>query len=129
MSDTRQLAMKSPALLRAHIADLLMIRKEDQQALARYCGHERSWINKVINGHRELQIQDLDRIADFFGIATYQLFQPGISPISERRERKDRRQGQERRIGHQQRELHNVAEDMNLHRPRAHTALTQRRSK
>lgn len=128
MSDDRQLHLKSAALLRAHIADLLMIRKEDQQSLARACGHERSWINKVINGHRALQIEDLDNIAKFFGIATYQLFQPGIAPISERRSRPDRRQGRERRIGHQQREMHGVAEELKRHRARPQAVPSRRKS-
>ena len=47
-----------------------------------------------------MPLKYLDRIADFFGIATYQLLQPGISPLTERRSGLDRRLGRDRRISH-----------------------------
>lgn len=87
-------------LLRRNIESLLYGRKESQASLAWALGHDKSWLNKFLKGDREIQLKDLDRIADFFGIATYQLFQPGISPLTERRNGPDRRSGKDRRISH-----------------------------
>ena len=47
---------------------------------------------------RGVPLKHLDRIADFFGIATYQLLQPGISPLTERRSGRERRTGHDRRV-------------------------------
>jgi hypothetical protein len=58
------------------------------------------------NDERNLPLKYLDRIADFFGLATYQLFQPGISARYERR-KAERRTGRDRRVSalnHQVRE-------------------------
>lgn len=87
-------------LLRRNITALLLARKESQQSLAFSLGHHKTWLNKFLNGDREIQFKDLDKIADFFGISAYQLFQPGIADLTERRSGKDRRSGRERRIGH-----------------------------
>lgn len=89
--------------LRQNIQTLLLIRKEEQKTLAFAMGVHPTTINKFLKGTRELQLADLDKVADFFGIATYQLFQPGIAPLTERRSRIDRRSGKDRRIGHQMR--------------------------
>lgn len=110
--------MRTPLLLRQHIDDLLRSRKEDQKDLALYCKKDKSWINKILNGHRNVQMEDLDAIAEFFGIATYQLLQPGVAPVSERRHG-ERRSGHDRRIGHQQREMRHVAANIKPLRPRA----------
>lgn len=92
--------MHAISLLRQNISAILVARRESQTALARWLGKDRSWINKFLNGHREVQLKDLDRIADFFGIEAYQLFQPGISHLTERRKKSDRRSGLDRRQGH-----------------------------
>jgi transcriptional regulator with XRE-family HTH domain len=110
--------MHAKLLLRENIKALLRARKEDASTLARSLGHEKSWINKILNGHREMQVEDFDRVADFFGIATYQLFQPGISQLTERR-LTQRRRGRERRIGHQARELRSLEAAIEPARPRA----------
>src|SRR5581483_11431756 len=89
--------------LRENIKSLLYGRKESQVALAFSLGKTKSWINKFLNGQREIQLKDLDRIADFFGIATYQLFQPGVSRLTERRSGFDRRSQKDRRISHETR--------------------------
>lgn len=94
--------MRAPELLRRNLQSLLDARRESQASLAQYLGKDKSWINKFLTGTRdELQLQDLDRIADFFGLATYQLFTPGISALTERRIGGERRSGRERRVGHQ----------------------------
>jgi len=109
--------MKAQYLLRENIKALLRARKEDAINLARWLDHDKSWINKILNGHREMQIEDFDRVADFFGIATYQLFQPGISSLTERRIGSDRRSGKERRVGHAQRVMLATAAAIDSHRP------------
>lgn len=102
---SRRLDLKAVYLLRDNVRTLLATRKEDQVALATWCGHGKSWINKFLNMGREVQLHDLDKIASFFGIEAYQLFQPGISRLTERRISPDRRAGTDRRIGHQGRQL------------------------
>ena len=92
---------KAAEQVRQNIAALLAARKERASGLAFALRKHRSWMTRFLNGQRnELQIRDIDRIADFFGIATYQLFQPGISAVTERRRSGERRTGRDRRIGH-----------------------------
>lgn len=110
--------MKAQLLLRENIKALLSARKEDASALASWLRHDKSWINKILNGHREMQIEDFDRVADFFGIATYQLFQPGISRFTERRSGKERRSGADRRVGHTFRMMGEAASDIESARKR-----------
>src|SRR5678816_4275505 len=89
-----QVQLKAIYVLRENIRKLLDARKEDQQTLARWCGHDKSWINKFLNEGRGVTLKDFDRIATFFGLETYQLFQPGISMLTERRTAIERRSGQ-----------------------------------
>lgn len=96
----RRTDLKSLYILRENIRSLLAARKEEQKALAEWCGHDKSWMNKFLNEGRGIRVGDFDRIASFFGIETYQLFQPGISRLTERRSGADRRTQKERRIGH-----------------------------
>lgn len=95
------MALKAGRLLKLNIETLLKARGQTQHELARYCHRTDAWLSKILsdsNGEdREVPLKYLDRIADFFGIATYQLFQPGISPLTERRHA-DRRIGRDRRI-------------------------------
>lgn len=90
--------LKAPILLAQNIRALLNARKQTAKSLAVWCRHSEPWIGKFLKGEREVQLADLDRIADFFGIATYQLFQPGISSVTERRAGRDRRAGNDRRV-------------------------------
>jgi transcriptional regulator with XRE-family HTH domain len=108
--------LKALEQLRQNIETLLRVRKEDQKTLALAIGVHPTTINKFLKRTRELQLADLDKVADFFGIATYQLFQPGISSLSERRQF-ERRGGRERRIGHAHRGMHVAAQDIQAHRP------------
>lgn len=106
--------MKAPFLVRNNISALLAARKESASSLAVFVGKHKTWISQFLTGKRdELQLVDLDRIADFFGIATYQLFQPGISRLTERRSSIERRTGQERRIGHTNRLITNLQSELN----------------
>lgn len=89
--------------LRLNVEDLLRERKESQKALADHMRVHKTTINKFLKGTREIQLADLDAMATFFGVSTYQLFQPGISLLTERRVAK-RRSGRDRRIGHDARQ-------------------------
>lgn len=113
---SRRPDLKPLYLLRENIRYLLDKRKESQTALAHACGHQKAWINKFLQdtkivagrkvpNDREVSIVDMGKIAEFFGLYVYQLFQPGISAMTERRTATDRRSGQERRIGHAGRQL------------------------
>lgn len=119
-------AIKGLIVLKRNIAQLLADRHENQVQLARACGHKKSWINKFFKDETntvELQLRDLDKIADFFGIEVHQLFQPGIGRLTERRLHLDRRATAERRIGHQGRELAKLrAEADKLPRSASHGA-------
>jgi len=88
---------KSLVQLRLNVEHLLMVRKEKKAHLAAAMGIDPSTLTKFLNGTREIQFHHLDGMADFFGMPAYQLFQPGISPLTERRVVKDRRMGIDRR--------------------------------
>ena len=90
---------RATSTLRRNIEALLRARGQTQHDLAMWCRRTDSWLSKILDdqGNRGLPLKYLDRIADFFGIATYQLFQPGISPLLERR-KGDRRRGLDRRV-------------------------------
>lgn len=100
--------MRAHRLLAENISGLLRARHLRQHDLALWCRHTDVWLSYILSGKREPQLKDLDRMADFFGIATYQLFQPGVAAASERRSGLDRRGGRERRISHETR----VARDL-----------------
>lgn len=97
--------MRASLLLKHNIDTLLKARHQTRHDLAVWVrqstdkGKVDPWISKIFTrADREFQLKYLDRIADFFGIAVYQLFQPGISPFTERRKGADRRDGRDRRI-------------------------------
>lgn len=105
-------------ILKRNLHALLTARKESQVALARHVRHSKAWINKFLNDQTdtvEIQIKDVDRIASFFGVEPYQLFQPGISALTERRHGSDRRSGTERRVGHSGRELAILRTELDKH--------------
>jgi hypothetical protein len=91
--------MKAGYLLKQNIETLLRARHQAKHDLAVHCRRSDAWLSKILGkDNRNIPLEYLDRIADFFGLATYQLFQPGISPLLERR-KADRRSGRDRRIG------------------------------
>lgn len=92
--------MRAGALLKHNVETLLKERRQTDSELARYCRRSRSWISKLLSDRadRNVQMKYLDLIAEFFGIATYQLLQPGISPLTERRSGAERRRLRDRRI-------------------------------
>lgn len=90
--------LKASYLLVQNIRALLAARGEDAKALAVWSGHKPAWLSKILSGDRGIRLSDLDKIADFFGLTVAQLFQHGISPLTERR-KADRRSGDDRRAG------------------------------
>jgi transcriptional regulator with XRE-family HTH domain len=98
-----RIRVKATGLLRHNIRTLLRSRGQTPHDLAFYCRKTDAWISKILSDKesdqtRGLPLKYLDKIADFFGVAPYQLFQPGISPLAERRMRQERRCGRDRRI-------------------------------
>jgi hypothetical protein len=85
--------------MKQNVSALLKGRHLTQKDLAMWCRKSESWASKILdlNSTREFPLKYWDRIADFFGVATYQLLQPGISAVTERR-RTQRRSAQERRV-------------------------------
>jgi hypothetical protein len=93
--------MKANLLLKTNIDALLRARGQTRKDLAMWCRRTESWISKAFRDpNRSIPLRYFDRIADFFGLATYQLFQPGITPYTERRSGKERRSGIDRRLSH-----------------------------
>lgn len=91
MHANRQMKLNIDALLRG--------RRLARKDLADWCHRSESWISKImtLDSPREFPLKYWDKIADFFGIATYQLLQPGVNSLTERR-KAQRRTGVERRI-------------------------------
>lgn len=109
--------MKAAQLVAENIGSLLRARNQSQHDLALWCRHSDVWISNFLAGKRDIPLRELDRIADFFGVATYQMFQPGISPLTERR-KAERRKGHERRIGHQERVFTQLQDHIDTYHPR-----------
>lgn len=94
-------SLKATYLLKQNIDALLKARGQKRKDLALWCRKTESWLSQIFrDGDRNLPLKYLDRIADFFGLATYQLFQPGLSGAAERRSGQDRRTGLDRRVSH-----------------------------
>jgi transcriptional regulator with XRE-family HTH domain len=106
------MAYKAAVQLRENIKTLLRIHKVDQKDVAMAMGRHPTTLNKFLQGTREIQFKDLDAIADFFGVATYELFQPGGNTLTERRSGQERRSGRERRVGHAHRMMKTVAAEV-----------------
>lgn len=99
---TEAFTVHAARLLKQNIDALLKARHQTQHDLAQWCRRSDAWLSKVLSEKpsdqaRGLPLKYLDRIADFFGLATYQLFQPGITPLLERR-KGERRSGRDRRL-------------------------------
>jgi len=95
--------LRADLLLVENIRALLQARGIEDQALAMWCGHRPAWLSKILAHERGVQIKELGKIADFFGLAVSDLFQFGISTMNERR-RKERRSLHDRRTGRDRRE-------------------------
>lgn len=118
------MGLKATIQVRENIRELMRVRQFEQKDVAFGSRRHPTWINKILKGTRPIKVADLDTVADILGVATYQLLQPGISAISERRSGKERRTGQDRRLSHQQRIIRAVASEID----RAHPRRRQQRS-
>lgn len=124
-------SLKALYLLKQNIRALMTLRHIDQPGLAKWVGHSKAWINKFLNDPvAEIQIKDLDKIADALGVATYQLFQPGTVHLTERRSAVDRRRSRERRIGQAGRQLATLRTELDKlpHPQRVHATATAARA-
>lgn len=101
----RQLKLKY--ILIENIRALLVARRIDQGDMAFAVGHSNAWISKILSGDRNMSIEDIDKVAGYFGLTGSQLVCHGISSVTERRKR-ERRSGEDRRKGDRRRE--NVAD-------------------
>lgn len=119
--------MRADRVLAENISALLRARGQKQRDLAFACGKTETWISSILRGERHFRIIDFNTIADFFGIAVYQLFQPGISPLTERRKGRDRRNGRERRISLAQREMMTMRDSIEAARPELPSRTRRRR--
>jgi transcriptional regulator with XRE-family HTH domain len=96
--------MKSGRQLRLNMDAMLKARGQTRTQLAAACGLSRSWASKVWKESpdpqdtRGIPMKSLDAVADFFGVSVYNLFQPGISHLTERRAGADRRSVVDRRV-------------------------------
>jgi transcriptional regulator with XRE-family HTH domain len=106
---------KAVVQIRENLKTLMRIHHVDQKAVALAIGRHPTTLNKFLQGTREIQLKDLDALADFFGIRPYELFQPGGSTLTERRSGQDRRAGRERRIGHAHRLMTAVSVEVVRH--------------
>lgn len=109
--------LKALHLLRQNVRALLVKRKESETVLAMWIGFKhRSSLNKFLNSDRAgFQMWRLDRLASFFGLAVYELFQPGITHVTERRI-SERRGGRDRRVGHSHRAMMSLHESIGPYR-------------
>lgn len=110
--------MRADRLISENISALLSARGLSQKDLAQWCRKSEVWISFKLAGKRDWHARELDRVADFFGVAAFQLMQPGISQITERRSPKDRRSGRDRRISHAQRVMMAMKQNLDAARPR-----------
>ncbi len=94
--NVRMRELRADILLARNIRSLLDKRNIDDSALAAWCGHRPAWLSKILSGERGMQIKDLGRVADFFGLSVFELFCYGIDPLLERR-KGGRRSGNDRR--------------------------------
>lgn len=91
--------MQANRLMKQNVDALLRARGQTRKDLAVWCRKTESWISKIMKEERrEFPMKYFDRIADFFGLATYQLLQPGLSPMTERRTKVPRRTLKDRRV-------------------------------
>jgi hypothetical protein len=94
--------VQATRLLKSNIDALLRARRQTRHDLAMWCRRSDPWLSKILSESptdqaRGVPLKYLDRIADFFGLAAYQLLQPGLTGLLERR-KAERRSGKDRRL-------------------------------
>jgi transcriptional regulator with XRE-family HTH domain len=66
--------VSSSDLLRLRVRTLLERSGRTRKNLARYLGKTPSWATDYLNGRHNVSINDLDRLARFFGVTVSSLF-------------------------------------------------------
>lgn len=91
-------------ILRARINHLFFVSGRKQVEMADYLHVSETRITQMLKGDRAIHVNDLDRIAQFFGMSVADLFMIDGEKFRERRvgprdrrSRKDRRSGLDRR--------------------------------
>lgn len=88
--------------VRANVRELMAVRRWTQSDLAERLGVSQPWLSKRLTGTTPFQIEDLDALAQVFGLSPHTLLYSGFGKW-------DRRSGDERRTGedrrHPQREI------------------------
>jgi len=110
--------MKAARRLAENVVELLGRERFSQHDLAQWCRKSDPWVSQFLRGERNWQLDDLDRVADMFGLQTYQLFIPGISARSERRVGLERRSRKDRRVGQARQFMMNTAKEIDGKHPR-----------
>lgn len=112
------LPIKATRLLAENIVALLDRENFKQHDLAQWCRKSDPWVSQFLRGERNWQLDDLDRVADMFGLQTYQLFLPGVAQRTERRSGIERRSVKTRRVGQAQQFIMNTAKEIDDKHPR-----------
>lgn len=110
--------MKAGRRLAENVVELLERHHLTQHDLAQWCRKSDPWVSQFLRGERNWQLDDLDRVADCFGLQTYQLFLPGVSQRTERRSGVDRRSVKERRVGQARQFMMTTAKEIDGKHPR-----------
>jgi transcriptional regulator with XRE-family HTH domain len=86
-------------LLRRNVLELMRSRGLNQTALATKLGHSQPWLSRRLSGKGghggRFQFEDVDRLANVFGLSPAQLLCAGQGEWDRRKQ--DRRSGEERR--------------------------------
>jgi transcriptional regulator with XRE-family HTH domain len=83
--------------LQINVKELMVWRKLTQAQLSDKLGVSQPWLSKRLTGVTPFQIEDVDAIADAFGLSPAQLLCAGQGQW-DRRRGSDRRRGEDRRV-------------------------------
>lgn len=86
--------------LRANVKELIRVRGFTQQEVAIAAEVDATTFSKFLNGkdEREIQLWQLDKIAELFDMAVYELYLPYLPGVHAERRKGDRRSGRDRRV-------------------------------
>lgn len=118
-NDLRPMTRKTAEEVRLNIEALLRRDGVTPAALAGALRKHRSWMSRFLARKRhELQLCDLDKIADFFQVTPYDLLRPSGGSVTNRRRTKlERRSGIERRVSHARHAMLTAAAEIDRVRP------------
>lgn len=96
---------RADLLLAENVRALLAARNVDGSSLSMALNHTPSWLSKIMNGDRNMSVEDAGRVASYFGLTVAELFQPGISLATERRHRDRRAINRRTLLGRRQKDV------------------------